>query len=249
MINTDVIDEILESLILVSGAGLKVDEIASQLEIKTSEVNSAIKRLKEKYSGKCGIHLITYNGKVQFASNPEYKNVIACVLNPIKERDLSTAALETIAIIAYRQPVTRLDIEQIRGVNSEYTVQVLLQNNLIEIVGRKDAPGRPLLFGTTDEFLKRFRLDNINDLPNYEELLESIKLINDGADNKSIYNEFEIPDEETAVSSTQENENAKSVESKSSKKHNTTQNDDDLELPDEEIPEFLMNEEGLERIE
>ena len=217
MIDTGMLDELLESLLLVSGGGLKIEDIASHLEIKTAEVNASIKRLKEKYGGKCGIHLITYNGKVQFASNPAYSDVIACVLNPIRERDLSNAALETIAIIAYRQPVTRLDIEQIRGVNSEYTVQMLLKNNLIEVVGRKEAVGKPLLFGTTDEFLKRFQLERIADLPDYETLLESIKVIGAQEGAKSIYNEFEIPDEQP-------------------------------ELPQEEIPDFLKDEEGLEKV-
>lgn len=217
MIDTGMLDELLESLLLVSGGGLKIEDIASHLEIKTAEVNASVKRLKEKYGGKCGIHLITYNGKVQFASNPAYSDVIACVLNPIRERDLSNAALETIAIIAYRQPVTRLDIEQIRGVNSEYTVQMLLKNNLIEVVGRKEAVGKPLLFGTTDEFLKRFQLESIADLPDYETLLESIKVIGAQEGAKSIYNEFEIPDEQP-------------------------------ELPQEEIPNFLKDEEGLEKV-
>lgn len=216
MIDKGMLDELLESLLLVSGGGLKVEDIASHLEIKTADVNASVKRLKEKYGGKCGIHLITYNGKVQFASNPAYSDVIACVLNPIRERDLSNAALETIAIIAYRQPVTRLDIEQIRGVNSEYTVQMLLKNNLIEVVGRKEAVGKPLLFGTTDEFLKRFQLESIADLPDYETLLESIKVIGAQEGAKSIYNEFEIPDEQ--------------------------------ELPQEEIPDFLKDEEGLEKV-
>lgn len=217
MIDKGMLDELLESLLLVSGGGLKVEDIASHLEIKTADVNASVKRLKEKYGGKCGIHLITYNGKVQFASNSAYSDVIACVLNPIRERDLSNAALETIAIIAYRQPVTRLDIEQIRGVNSEYTVQMLLKNNLIEVVGRKEAVGKPLLFGTTDEFLKRFQLESIADLPDYETLLESIKVIGAQEGAKSIYNEFEIPDEQE-------------------------------ELPQEEIPDFLKDEEGLEKV-
>ena len=177
MIDLSMLDELLESILFVSGNGLKIEDIAQHLEIKTSEVNASIKRLKEKYGNKSGIHLLTYNGKAQFASNPAHSDVVACVLNPIRERDLSNAALETIAIIAYRQPVTRLDIEQIRGVNSEYTVQMLLKNNLIEVVGRKDSPGKPLLFGTTDEFLKRFQLENLSDLPDYETLLESIKVI------------------------------------------------------------------------
>lgn len=142
------------------------------------------------------------------------------MLNPIRERDLSNAALETIAIIAYRQPVTRLDIEQIRGVNSEYTVQMLLKHNLIEVVGRKDAPGKPLEFGTTDEFLKRFQLESVSDLPDYETLLESIKVIGGGETNKSIYNEFEIPDEEPGDS-----------------------------LPtDEEVPDFLAGEDNIQKV-
>ncbi len=224
MIDVSMLDEILESLLLVSGGGLKTEEIAEHLEIKTSEVNASVKRLKEKYSGKCGIHLLTYNGKVQFASNPSYSDVIACVLNPIRERDLSTAALETIAIIAYRQPVTRLEIEQIRGVNSEYTVQMLLKNNLIEVVGRKEAVGKPLLFGTTDEFLKRFQLESISDLPDYETLLESIKVIGGGEnESKSIYNEFEIPDEEKS-------------------------DDADLLPSEEEVPDFLKDEDGLQKV-
>ena len=136
MIDVSMLDEFLESILFVSGNGLKVEELAGILEIKKSDINAAVARLKEKYGGKSGIHLISYNGKIQFASNPEYSDVVAAVLNPIRERDLSNAALETIAIIAYRQPVTRLDIEQIRGVSSEYCVQLLLKNNLIEVVGQ-----------------------------------------------------------------------------------------------------------------
>lgn len=221
MIDVSMLDEIVESLLFLSGNGLKVADIAAQLEVKTSDVNAAVKHLKEKYGGKSGIHLLSYNGKIQFASNPAYSDVIACVLNPIRERDLSNAALETIAIIAYRQPVTRLDIEQIRGVNSEYTVQMLLKNNLIEVVGRKEAVGKPLLFGTTDEFLKRFQLESLDELPDYETLLESIKVIGEKNDeSRSIYNEYEIPDEETP------------------------------ELPsEEEIPDFLKDEKDLQKIE
>ena len=222
MIDTSMIDEILESLLFLSGNGLKVADVATQLEVKTADVNAAVKRLKEKYGGKSGIHLLSFNGKIQFATNPAYSDVVACVLNPIRERDLSNAALETIAIIAYRQPVTRLDIEQIRGVNSEYTVQMLLKNNLIEVIGRKEAVGKPLLFGTTDEFLKRFQLESLDELPDYETLLESIKVIGEKNDeSRSIYNEYEIPDEETSE-----------------------------ELPaEEDVPDFLKDEKDLQKVD
>jgi segregation and condensation protein B len=91
------------------------------------------------------------------------------------------------AIIAYKQPITRLEIDEIRGVGSDYSIQILVNNNLIEVVGRKDVLGKPLLFGTTDEFLKRFELDDINNLPSYEELLEKIKVIQTNFDG-SLYN-------------------------------------------------------------
>ncbi len=195
----ELLDNILEGLLLVSGNALNIAEVTEQLELQKSEMNGAIKRLKEKYGGQCGIHLLTYNGKMQLGSNPEYGDVISSVLNPIKEKELSNAALETIAIIAYKQPVTRLDIEQIRGVNCDYAVQVLLKNNLIEVVGRKDSVGKPLLFGTTDNFLKRFRIENISELPDYAELLESIRVIEseERPEAESLYNEFELPPEET----------------------------------------------------
>lgn len=239
MIDLSMLDELLESILFVSGNGLKIEDIAQHLEIKTSEVNASIKRLKEKYGNKSGIHLLTYNGKAQFASNPAHSDVVACVLNPIRERDLSNAALETIAIIAYRQPVTRLDIEQIRGVNSEYTVQMLLKNNLIEVVGRKDSPGKPLLFGTTDEFLKRFQLENLSDLPDYETLLESIKVIGGGVEPRSIYNEYEIPEEDAnaEVAATQ---TAPEPEQAS---------EEDFELPEEEVPDFLKDEENVVKVD
>ena len=130
----ELIDDILESLLFVSGDGLKIADICELLELQKSEVNGAVKRLQKRFGGKSGIHLISFNGKIQFASNPEYSDIIACVLNPIKEKALSNPAMETLSIIAYRQPVTRLDIESIRGVNCDYALQALLKNNLIEVV-------------------------------------------------------------------------------------------------------------------
>lgn len=194
--NIEILDEVLEAILLVSGNGIKIADLIETLELQKTEINAAIKRLKEKYGGKSGVHLIVYNGTLQFGSNPEYAQMVESVLNPIKEKNLSNAVLETAAIIAYRQPVTRLEIENIRGVNCDYAVQVLLKHNLIEVVGHKDAIGKPLLFGTTDEFLKRFRLESIELLPDYDKLLESIKQLNAARSSQSLYNEFEIPPEE-----------------------------------------------------
>lgn len=197
----DKLDNVLETLLFISGDGLKLSDVAEALELQKSELDKSVKRLKAKYSEPCGINLICYNGKIQFGSNPAYAAEVTKILNPIRERALSNACLETAAIIAYRQPVTRLEVEKVRGVDSDYAVSVLLKNNLIEVVGRKDAVGKPLLFGTTDEFLKRFKIESIDQLPDYDKLLESIRLINEAEKEKvdasvSLYNEFELPPEE-----------------------------------------------------
>lgn len=173
----EILDDVLESLLFVSGDSLKVSDICELLEVQKSEVNAAVKRLQKRFGGKSGIHMISFNGQLQLASNPDYADIIGCVLNPIKEKALSTPAMETLSIIAYRQPVTRLDVEHIRGVNCDYALQALLKNNLIEIVGRKDTIGKPLLFGTTDAFLKRFAIEDVKDLPDRDSLLDKIKEI------------------------------------------------------------------------
>ncbi len=173
----EILDDVLESLLFVSGDSLKVSDICELLEVQKSEVNAAVKRLQKRFGGKSGIHLISFNGQLQLASNPDYADIIGCVLNPIKEKALSTPAMETLSIIAYRQPVTRLDVEHIRGVNCDYALQALLKNNLIEIVGRKDTISKPLLFGTTDAFLRRFAIEDVKDLPDRDSLLDKIKEI------------------------------------------------------------------------
>jgi len=95
------------------------------------------------------------------------------------------------AIIAYKQPITKPEVEQVRGVDSGYAIQILLDFKLIEVVGRKDAIGKPLLYGTTDEFLKRFELQSIEDLPEYDELLERIQVIHTASDDVSLFGQVE----------------------------------------------------------
>lgn len=169
--------EIILSVLFVAGDGIEKSFIAEKLEVNEKEVNKVVEELKKEYSGEKGIHIIEFKNKVQLSSNPNYATQISGVLNPIREKSLTRAALETLAIIAYKQPITKLDIEDIRGVNSDYAVQILLDQNMIEVVGRKDAVGKPLLFGTTESFLKRFNIKDIEELPDYEELLERIKTI------------------------------------------------------------------------
>ncbi len=189
------LEQVVEGILFVAGQGVELKDIAEKLEIDIKEVEKVIENLKEKHKDD-GFNIITYKKSAQMCSNPDFADDIATVLNPIREKQLTKAALETLAIIAYKQPITRLDIEQVRGVNSDYAVQILTNFKLIEVVGRKDAIGKPLLFGTTDEFLKRFDLQTIDDLPDYEELLSRIKVLHEPVTD-SLYKSTEIiPEEE-----------------------------------------------------
>ncbi len=199
--NKENLVQLVESILFVAGQGVEIKDIAEKLEVDKKAVIKAIEELKVKHEND-GINVITYKESAQMCSNPVYAEDIATVLNPIREKQLTKAALETAAIIAYKQPVTKLDIEQVRGVNSDYAVQVLTTFKLIEVVGRKDAVGKPLLYGTTDEFLKRFDLQSIEDLPDYDELIERIKVIHaDENKTDALYGSTEIiPEEELADS-------------------------------------------------
>ena len=188
------IARVIEAVLFVSGDGVERDEFKRIYDMSDKELNKCLDILKEKYSGDSGVHIIQFKNKIQLCSNPALADNIAEILNPIRERSLTKAALETIAIIAYKQPITRAEIEQIRGVNCDYAVQLLQNNNLIEVVGRKDAVGKPLLFGTTDTFLKRFELESLDALPNHKELLDRIRVIHNEGD--SLYREFSIPDDD-----------------------------------------------------
>ena len=197
------IARIIEAVVFVSGDGVDKDEFKRLYDLSDKELNKCLDILKQKYSGDSGIHIIQYKNKIQFCSNPELVENVAEILNPIRERSLTKAALETVAIIAYKQPITRTEIEEIRGVNCDYAVQLLQNNNLIEVVGRKDAVGKPLLFGTTETFLKRFELESLDALPNHKELLDRIRVIHSEGD--SLYREFTIPEEDESAENIAEN--------------------------------------------
>lgn len=172
----------LEAVLFASGKEIEIDFLLEKLQVSRADFNKAFAQLQKKYSDDCGIHILKFKNKLQFATNPQYIDAVADVLNPIREKELTKAMLETLSIIAYKQPITRLEIEEIRGVDCTYAIQTLSKMNMIEVVGKKDAVGKPMLFGTTDEFLKRFSLGDINDLPDYETLTDRIVTIPDNSD-------------------------------------------------------------------
>ena len=162
----DKLDKIIESILFVAGDGVEYFDISDKLGVTVEEVEEAIEKLKADHErNNSGIQVVTYNKKAQLCSNADYAEQVAEVLNPRKEKSLTKAVLEAAAIIAYKQPITRLEIEQVRGVNSDYAINTLIENKLIEVVGRKDAIGKPLLFGTTEQFLRCFGVTSIDDLP------------------------------------------------------------------------------------
>lgn len=192
--------EVVRAILFVAGDGVEKEFLAEKLDISMKELEKAVCALEEECSGENGLHLIRYKNKVQLSSNPNFATYISDVLSPIREKSLTRAALETLAIVAYKQPVTKLDIEDIRRVNSDYATQALLDQNMIEIVGRKDAVGRPLLFGTTEEFLKRFNIQSIEDLPDYDELIDRLKVLGEEEqpENNSLFknvDDFKFEDE------------------------------------------------------
>ena len=238
MKNSEKLTNIIESILFVSGTQVAISDIVGKIDATEKEITEAVSRLKEKYSEDSGIQLLQFNKKLQFSSNPAYADDVSAVLNPIKEKELSKSMLEVAAIIAYKQPVTRIDLEEIRG-NSEYAVQKLLELGVIEPVGRKDAVGRPVMFGTTDKFLKRFQISSLDELPDYEELINRIKLIHGPEDSGNYLYQKDVYTEEVAATTD-------SAAEQTAPPADRTEKTEDFNIPDlseEEIPDFLQGEE------
>ena len=170
----DKLTNTIEAILFASGKAVPLADISEKLNATKGEVKKALEELKERYGEEGGIQLLLFNGKAQLGSNPLYKESVEAVLNPIREKELTRTILECAAIIAYKQPITKTEIELLRGLNSDYAVRALLELNLIYPCGRKDAVGRPILYATTDEFLKRFKLHSLEDLPDYDALMAAI---------------------------------------------------------------------------
>ena len=188
--------QIIEAVVFASGEPLDKRDILSKLDVSEKEYEAAVLELKEKYNSKTsGVVLLEFGSKLQFASASELAEEVMLIISPVRERALSKSTIETLSIIAYKQPITRLEIEEIRGVSSDYALNVLLDHKLVEVVGKKDALGRPLLFGTTEEFLKRFNLSGIDQLPDKESLMNRIETIKKDASD-GLYKTYDVPEGE-----------------------------------------------------
>ncbi len=158
---------IIESLLFVASEPVTVEHLANVTECSPEQIETALQQLRESTSGR-GIRLQRQGQKVQLVSVPEATPYIERFLGLSASAKLSTPALETLTIIAYRQPITRPQIEAIRGVSSDGVLRTLLSKGLVEEVGRLDTVGHPSLFGTTFEFLRYFGLEDLKDLPSLE---------------------------------------------------------------------------------
>jgi segregation and condensation protein B len=144
--------------------------VAEVLGIEETQSAAALEALRQEYRGGGGLHVVRVAGGYQLRTRPEFASVVATFLRPAAQR-LSRQALETLAIIAYEQPVTLPEIDALRGVGSDGVVKTLLDRELIREAGRKDAPGRPILYRTTDYFLAHFGLADLTELPKLEDSL------------------------------------------------------------------------------
>lgn len=164
---------IIESLIFVAGEPLKIKEIASIIECNIEKAKVLMDELMEQYKNmQRGISLININDEYQFVTKHENSSYIQKLLKTNTRQSLSQAALETLAIIAYKQPVTRINIDEIRGVKSDRAILTLLERGLIKESGRLEVAGRPILYSTTDKFLVHFGLENLEQMPLLEDLIE-----------------------------------------------------------------------------
>ena len=156
----------IEAMLFVSGEAVALPDLARALEIAPFQLEEALERMTAVMTAqKRGLQLKRFGDRVQLTTAAELRPLIERLLQPTQKQSLSQSALETLAIIAYRQPVTKLEMEQIRGVKCDYSVQSLLNKRLIMEVGRRDTVGHPILYGTTDEFLSHFGLRALSELP------------------------------------------------------------------------------------
>ncbi len=156
----------IEALLFTMGSSVKLKALAETLELDEQETLEIIKALQKDYEDEGrGLRIIELDNAFQMCSKPEYYDLIVQLTKKKRNFQLTDTMVEVLAIIAYKQPVTRAMVEAVRGVNSDHSINRLIEYGLVQEAGRLDAPGRPVLFGTTEEFLRTFGVKNKDDLP------------------------------------------------------------------------------------
>ena len=159
-------EAIVEAILFTMGESVEVSRIAKVIEQDTKTTKKIIRNLKDKYEEEDrGIRIIELEDSFQMCTKKEMYEYLIQIAKQPKRYVLTDVVLETLSIIAYKQPITKIEIERIRGVKSDHAVNKLIEYNLVAEVGRMDTPGRPILFGTTEEFLRRFSVQSVDELP------------------------------------------------------------------------------------
>jgi segregation and condensation protein B len=231
-------------LIFCSNEPIKAEEIKQCLnemfeaDVPEEDISSAIEALLTKYeTEESPFQIYKIAGGYQFLTKPAYQSSISILLKQKSKKRLSTSALETIAIIAYKQPISKAQIEQIRGVNCDYAIQKLLEKELIEIKGKSEGVGRPILYGTSQKFLDYFGINEIKDLPTPKDFATEDNQIGEVNENDlgDLPENVVLPQsegEESAEVST--GENNMGIESEESASSSTEETNDDSETPSED---------------
>ena len=156
----------IEAILFTMGESVEITKITKALELKPGEVKKIVKSMQEKMNDSSrGTKIIELDGAYQMCTKPEMYEALIRVAKQPRKQVLTDVLMETLSIIAYKQPITKSEIERIRGVKSDFAVNKLVEYELVQEVGRMDTPGRPLLFGTTEEFLRRFGVESADSLP------------------------------------------------------------------------------------
>jgi segregation and condensation protein B len=174
------IEQYIEALIFVSEQSIRAEEVlyclqaAFEQDFTAEEIDRHIQNIAKKYQNESfAIELVKINNGYQFLTKKAYHQVVSLLQAQRAKKKLSQAALETLAIIAYKQPVTKIEVEQIRGVNCDYSIQKLLEKELIAIVGKSDTVGKPILYGTSGVFMDYFGINSIDELPQLKEFTDN----------------------------------------------------------------------------
>lgn len=168
------IQAIIEAVLFAAGDAVELERLADITDVDKRSLKEILKKMNDEYSyERRGLQIIRLEDSYQLCTRSEYHEYISALAAPRRKQTLSNAAIEVLSVVAYKQPVTRSAIEHIRGVNCDYVVNRLVERNLIEEVGRLDAPGKPILFGTTQEFLRCFGISSISELPEFESFGQS----------------------------------------------------------------------------
>ena len=156
----------IEAILFVAGEAVSLKDLSNSLKISEKALKKELDEISSEYDyEQRGFMLKRFGDKVQLATRPLYAGDNVRLLQPVQQQSLSQAAMETLAVVAYKQPVTRAEVEQIRGVKCDYSLQSLMIKGMIQEAGRKDTIGRPILYATTDLFLSHFGISSLDDLP------------------------------------------------------------------------------------